>query len=226
MGTLVDIENLNVSISGKCILKDINVKIPSDSIIALLGPNGAGKTTLIKAILGLIKYEGSIKTNAKLGYVPQNPTFQLPFPITVKELFYINNIKLDPAAVNVLKMFRVDKLLLKNINRLSGGELQRLYIAQEIMKKPQLLIMDEPSSALDIEGQEVIFDIMNKIRKEEKTSFLVISHDVSMINKYATDVIHLNQSIHCQGKADDATLNKELEKLYGDSFKHFHHHHH
>lgn len=225
MDTLVDIENLNVSISGKCILKDINLKIPSDSIIALLGPNGAGKTTLIKAILGLIKYEGAIKTNAKLGYVPQNPTFHLPFPITVKELFYINSIKLDKSALNILEMFRVSRLLDKNINRLSGGELQRLYIAQEIMKKPQLLIMDEPSSALDIEGQEVIFDIMNRIRKEEKTSFLIISHDVSMINKHATDMIHLNQSIHCQGKADDATLNKELEKLYGDSFKHFHHHH-
>jgi zinc transport system ATP-binding protein len=225
MSTLVDIENLNVSISGKCILKDISLKIDSGSIIALLGPNGAGKTTLIKAILGLIKYEGSIKTNAKLGYVPQNPTFHLPFPITVRELFYINTIKLDHSALNILEMFRVNKLLDKNINRLSGGELQRLYIAQEIMKKPQLLIMDEPSSALDIEGQEVIFDIMDKIRKEEETSFLIISHDISMINKHATDMIHLNQSVHCQGKADDAMLNKELEKLYGDSFKHFHHHH-
>lgn len=225
MSTLVDIENLNVSISGKCILKDINLKIDSESITALLGPNGAGKTTLIKAILGLIKYEGSIKTSAKLGYVPQNPTFHLPFPITVRELFYINAIKLDNSALNILEMFRVGKLIDKNINRLSGGELQRLYIAQEIMKKPQLLIMDEPSSALDIEGQEVIFDIMNRIRKEEKTSFLIISHDISMINKHATDMIHLNQSVHCQGKADDATINKELEKLYGDSFKHFHHHH-
>ncbi len=225
MTVLIEIKNLDVEISGRKILDNITLNVNEESILVILGPNGAGKTTLIRAVLGLEPYKGSVRVNAKIGYVPQNPSFKMPFPVTVRELFYINGIKKDNKAAQKLSQFGVDKLLDENINRLSGGELQRLFIVQELIKNPQVIIMDEPSSALDIEGQKTVFEIMENERKLNKTSFVVISHDVGMVSKYATDVVHLNKTICCHGKMDDAGVKSELEKIYGGSFTTLHHNH-
>lgn len=222
---LIEIENLDVEIAGRKILDNISLNVNEESILVILGPNGAGKTTLIRAVLGLEPYKGTVRVNAKIGYVPQNPSFKMPFPVTVRELFYINGIKKDNKAAEKLSQFGVDKLLDENINRLSGGELQRLFIVQELIKNPQVIIMDEPSSALDIEGQKTVFEMMENERKTNKTSFVVISHDVGMVSKYATDVVHLNKTICCHGKMDDAEVKSELEKIYGGSFTALHHDH-
>lgn len=226
MAALIKIENLNVEISGRKILEDINLSIRDKSILIILGPNGAGKTTLIKTILGLEQYKGKISVNAKIGYVPQNPAFTLNFPVTVREMFYINGIKLTPESKEKLSVFGVEKLLGKNTGNLSGGELQRLFIVQELLKNPQVVIMDEPSSALDIEGQKTVFDILESERSMNGTSFVVISHDIGMVSKYATDVVHLNKTICCHGRMDDAGVKRELEAIYGGSFTTLQHNHH
>ncbi len=197
-------------------------------IVALIGPNGAGKSTLIRSILGQRTYEGKItfhsadgkQTKLRIGYVPQSPAFDPADPISVLDLFTCC-ISRRPAFLRAGKALREqvqtclarvhgESLMDKRVGTLSGGELQRVLLALALEPMPNMLILDEPLSGVDVEGMELLMDMLDEIRKTYDLSILMTTHDFSMLGRYADRVVLLREKILCKGTP--------LEVLNSDEF--------
>ena len=219
------IEHLSVRIGGEAILDDINLHMHCGQMVALIGPNGAGKSTLIRAILGQRDYEGKItfheasgkQTKLRIGYVPQSPAFDPADPISVLDLFTCC-ISRRPAFLRAGKALREqvqtclarvhgESLMDKRVGTLSGGELQRVLLALAL---EPMLILDEPLSGVDVEGMELLMDMLDEIRKTYDLSILMTTHDFSMLGRYADRVVLLREKILCKGTP--------LEVLNSDEF--------
>lgn len=211
------IENLSVRFGSDPVLEDVNLHMHCGQIVALIGPNGAGKSTLIKAILGQRDYEGKIvftpaggtEAPLRIGYVPQSPAFDAGDPISVQDLFACCLTR-RPAFLPVKKAFRRrvleclsrvhgEALIDKRIGDLSGGELQRVLLALALEPMPQLLILDEPLSGVDVEGMELLMDMLDEIRKTYDLSILMTTHDFSMLERYCDRVVLLSHKILKKG---------------------------
>lgn len=220
------IQDLSVKIGGNTIIEDIDLHMHCGEMTALIGPNGAGKSTLIKAILGQQAYDGIISFSipgqrsrkARIGYVPQSPTFDPGDPVSVADLFACCMSK-RPAFLNISTSMRTkiltclervqgEDLIDKRIGTLSGGELQRVLLALALEPLPNILILDEPLSGVDVEGMELLMDMLDDIRKTYDLSILMITHDFSMLSRYADQVILLDRKIECQGTPQQV-LNSE-----------------
>jgi len=228
------VQNLNVTIGNSNILRDINLHIHCGEMVALIGPNGAGKSTLLKAILGQLDYSGSISfatpgsrsRKPLIGYVPQSPVFDPGDPVSVADLFACCMSR-RPAFLGISKGMRNkvleclqrvhgEELIDKRIGTLSGGELQRILLALALEPLPNILILDEPLSGVDVEGIQMLMRMLDEIRQTYDLSILMITHDFSILEQYADQVILLNKSILYQGSPGDV--------LSSDAFLNAFHH--
>ena len=220
------VQNLSVQIGGDKILKDVNMHIHCGEMVALIGPNGAGKSTFLKAILGEREYDGVIafsepgqrSKKPRIGYVPQSPTFDPSDPITVGDLFSCCLSK-RPAFLGLSKAMReqvletldmvhgVD-LIDKRVGTLSGGELQRVLLALALEPMPNILILDEPLSGVDVEGMQSLMDMLDEIRRTCDLSILMTTHDFSMLPRYADQVALIDHGLKIMGKPE-LVLNSE-----------------
>ena len=215
------VQNLAVTIGGNQILSDVNLHVHCGQMVALIGPNGAGKSTLLKAVLGQQDYDGVIVFSApgqrgrkaKIGYVPQSPAFDPGDPVSVADLFLCCRSK-RPAFFGASKKQRewilscLDRvhgcdLIDKRIGTLSGGELQRVLLALALEPLPNILILDEPLSGVDIEGQTGLMDMLDEIRKEYDLSILMTTHDFSLLPRYADQVVLINHKMVCKGTPEE-----------------------
>ena len=222
------IENLSVRFGSDPVLEDVNLHMHCGQLVALIGPNGAGKSTLIKAILGQREYEvkitftpaGGPEAPLRIGYVPQSPGFDAGDPISVLDLFACCLTRW-PAFLPVKKAFREkvldclarvhgENLIDKRIGALSGGEVQRVLLALALEPMPQLLILDEPLSGVDVEGMELLMEMLDEIRKKYDLSILMTTHDFSMLERYCDRVVLLSHKILKKGTP--------LEVLESDEF--------
>ena len=211
------VENMSVKIGNEYILKDMNLHIHCGEMVALIGPNGAGKSTFLKAILGQKEYEGVIafsqpgqrSKKPRIGYVPQSPAFDPSDPVSVSDLFACCMSK-RPAFLGLSASMRslvleclervhgVD-LIDKRVGTLSGGELQRVLLALALEPMPNILILDEPLSGVDIEGMENLMDMLDEIRKNYDLSILMTTHDFSMLDRYADQAVLIDHAVLIQG---------------------------
>ena len=226
------VRNLTVKIGTDTILENINLHTHCGEMIALIGPNGAGKSTLIKSILGQQHYEGSISfavpggRNRKpiIGYVPQSPAFDPGDPVTVADLFtccmskrpaFLGQSKtLRVKILNCLELVRSENLIDKRVGTLSGGELQRVLLALALEPLPNILILDEPLSGVDVEGMETLMDMLDEIRSTYDLSILMITHDFSMLPRYADQVVLLNKQLICQGTPAEVLNSAEFRQVF------------
>lgn len=223
------VQDLSVKIGNNIIIEDVNLHVHCGEMVALIGPNGAGKSTLIKAILGQQPYDGVISFSVpgqrnrklKIGYVPQSPSFDAGDSVTVADLFACCMSK-RPAFLGLskamreqilmcLERVRSENLIDKRVGTLSGGELQRVLLALALEPLPNLLILDEPLSGVDVEGMETLMDMLDEIRQTYDLSILMITHDFSMLSRYADQVVLLNKRPLCQGTP--------FEVLNSDAFR-------
>ena len=225
------IENLTVKIGGETILDNINLHMHCGQLVALIGPNGAGKSTLIRAILGQREYEGSItfqtggkKEKLRIGYVPQSPAFDRADPVSVLDLFTCCIFK-RPAFLPPTKQMRAkvtecltrvhgESLIDKRVGTLSGGELQRVLLALALEPLPNILILDEPLSGVDIEGMENLMDMLDEIRREYDLSILMTTHDFSMLRRYADQVVLIDHTVRIQGSPDTVLDSEEFSRTF------------
>ena len=211
------IQDLSVKIAGDAVLQDVDLHVHCGEMVALIGPNGAGKSTLMKAILGQRDYEGVISFSvpgqrtrkAKIGYVPQSPSFDPGDPMTVADLFACCMSK-RPAFLGLSKSMR-EKVLIslervrgedlidKRVGTLSGGELQRVLLALALEPVPNILLLDEPLSGVDVEGMETLMEMLDEIRQSYDLSILMTTHDFAMLPRYADQVVLINHTVACQG---------------------------
>lgn len=226
------IQGLTVKLGSDIILQDINLHAHCGEMIAIIGPNGAGKSTLIKSILGQQEHSGVISFSvpgqrnrkAKIGYVPQSPNFDPGDPLTVADLFVCCMSK-RPAFLGISKktraniteiLQRVDaqNLIDKRVGMLSGGELQRVLLALALEPLPNILILDEPLSGVDVEGMGTLMDMLDDIRKTYDLSILMITHDFSMLEKYADQVVLLDRNIVLQGTTKEVLESEEFLRVF------------
>jgi zinc transport system ATP-binding protein len=208
---LLKVIDLKVVLEGNVILENINFEIEEGERVGVIGPNGGGKTTLLRALTFQIPYEGKIiyKEGIKVVLVPQIKNINKFFPLNVKEFFSLFDMN-----INDIKNFLSDDIFKKKISNLSEGELQKILILQSIFQKPDLLLLDEPTSFLDPKNKENVFSLLENFYKERQFSVLVVSHDLSFISSFAQRIICLNKNLICDGFLNQITP-EVLERLYG-----------
>ena len=215
------VQNLSVTIGNDKILQNISLHVHCGQMVALIGPNGAGKSTFLKAVLGQRDYDGVIAFSApgergrkpKIGYVPQSPSFDPGDPISVADLF-VCCMSRRPAFLGQSKAMREkileclgrvhgEDLIDKRVGTLSGGELQRVLLALALEPIPNILILDEPLSGVDVEGQTDLMDMLDEIRKTYDLSILMTTHDFSVLERYADQVVLMDKTILAIGSPKD-----------------------
>lgn len=231
MNKLLSVKNLFIEKAGALILEDISFDLMKGEYIGLVGPNGAGKTTLLHSLIGLeTPSRGTVEMgNLKIGYVPQHfavESFHLP--ITVSELV-LTGLK-NPRAKNAknqikhaLKQVGMEAFEGRNLQNLSGGERQKVLLARALVDKPQLLILDEPMSALDDPSRLKFYQLLKKLNEQEIAIFLV-SHDLEMVVKHVGRVLCLNRKLNHACHAVDLSSEKLKEVFECDRFIHHHDH--
>lgn len=226
------IQNLSVKIGNDPILSGVDLHAHCGELIALIGPNGAGKSTLLKAILGQQAYNGIISFSVpgsrsrkpKIGYVPQSPAFDPGDPVSVADLFACCMSK-RPAFLGLSKTMRQkvldclervhgEDLIHKRVGTLSGGELQRVLLALALEPIPNILILDEPLSGVDVEGMEILMDMLDEIRKTYDLSILMTTHDFAMLPRYADQVVLIDHGIVCKGTPEEVLDSKEFRQVF------------
>lgn len=228
---IIEVKNLKVGPNNGNALNGITFGLEKGDSLAVIGPNGAGKTTLFRAILGAIPYSGEIikDKSVRIGYVPQKVDLERDLPITTKEFLSLREHKGSEKNNSYLDAVKSVGLgadfLNKRIGELSSGELQRLLIAWATMGHPDLLLFDEPTASVDVAGQETVYELLHKLQDERGLTTMLISHDLSVVYKYANKVLCLNKTQVCFGEPTDILTSNELQKLYGGDGKLYHHMH-
>ncbi|CAL4321349.1 zinc ABC transporter ATP-binding protein ZnuC [Buchnera aphidicola] len=236
MNALIQIKNVYVNFSKRSILSNISFNINSNQIITLIGPNGAGKSTLVRILLGLITpNQGIVKkiSNLKIGYIPQKLNFETKFPISViKFMQLLKNTKYH-HAIHALKKSGVEHLKNMQLQKLSGGEIQRVLLARTLLHSPQLLILDEPNQGVDVSGQILFYKLIHKIKHELSCSVFMVSHDLNLVMARTDEVICLNNHICCSGTPKSITKSNEFISMFGENnlkemalYQHKHNHIH
>ena len=208
MNNILEIKNLSFFYNKSKVLENINLDIKKDDFIAIIGPNGGGKSTLLKLILGLLKPKtGEIKSTYdknSIGYVPQNTNLNINFPITSLEVVLMGHIggkkplfgyskdELNCAKNSLEKVGMLDFSNIK-IGNLSGGQRQRVFIARALCANPKIMLLDEPTASIDVQGQAEVYELLKQLNKT--MCIVVVSHDISVLLNYAKNVAHVNKNL-------------------------------
>jgi len=207
---IIKLENVSFSYNQKEFLKNVNISIYEGDFLGVIGPNGGGKTTLLKLILGLLEPKtGRIRVFGKtprvgresIGYLSQFKNIDFDFPITAFEIVLLSRVnkklfkrytKQDrEAAEKALKNLKIWHLRNKNLNELSGGEKQRVFVARALANEPKALLLDEPTSNLDMRIQEEFYDVLRKLNK--KISIVIVDHNIETVSKYTKEIVCVNK---------------------------------
>ncbi|SFV49872.1 Zinc ABC transporter, ATP-binding protein ZnuC [hydrothermal vent metagenome] len=244
---IIDVRRLEYHIGDQAILKDINFEINQGEYVALLGPNGGGKSTLVKLILGLIKpSSGEIEIFEKpqrefrewykIGYVPQNVSlFDNNFPLSVYETvslglssqkpwFGMLNTQDREAIEEAMSSASISDLRDRNLSDLSGGQRQRVMIARALVSQPEVLILDEPSTGVDITTQHKFYQFLKKLNIEKSLTIVFVTHDLGVIADDVTHVLAVNQNLLFAGTAKEMLSCEAVSEVYGTKAHLVHHH--
>jgi zinc transport system ATP-binding protein len=230
----LEIENLTVKFGDHKALEEINLFIKGGKFTAVVGPNGAGKSTLLKSILGLVRpFKGIIKIFGKspqqitpdwFGYVPQVKTMDRSFPAIAAELVLSGICRGWPwkkskdkmnKALNALERVGAGHLAKRPLAKLSGGELQRIYLARGIVREPRLIMLDEPATGIDAIGEEDFYKLLEKYQNETKATIIMVTHDWHVAVHHADKVLLLNRKQVSFGTPKEALKEKNLRVAFG-----------
>jgi zinc transport system ATP-binding protein len=223
---LVNIENLTIRFGELTVIEGINLRIYPGEVLAIIGLNGAGKTTLLKAILGIYKpAAGRVTVHTKrIGYVPQSLNFDRSIPLTVKELLRAYSKKATDTETKLSAVGAIH-LINKGVGSLSGGELQRVLLANALLSEPELLLLDEPTSGVDVVGEKGFFELIKDLQDGQSMGIVLVSHDIHLVYRYATQIICINKTMMCQGTPNEVAVDSSFIELFGEYLIPYEHEH-
>ena len=236
----VEISNLTVKYPEVVALDDVSFVIKQGDFLGIIGPNGAGKSTLFDSMLGLnTTYTGTIKFfdedikksktyHQEIGYVPQKPEFESNFPATVSDVVRMGLRKKsdDKKVDEILQQLMLHELRDRRIGALSGGQLQRVFIAKALVHDPKILILDEPNTGVDQQNINLFFSILKELNSKQGITIIWSSHDLDAVNKLANHVACLNRTLFFHGESEKFFSDDELVKQYSEASMQEHMHHH
>jgi zinc transport system ATP-binding protein len=222
------VKNLNVVLDGEEIIKDLTFEVKERETLIILGPNGAGKSTLLRTLLGLLPYSGEIIWSTKsISYLPPQELFQrrdLP-PLNIEEFFKFKNVSHE-KILNIFSAVGLESSLLgRRFGAVSTGQFQRMLIAWALVDEPRVLLFDEPTSGIDVGGQETIYSLLHKFWLERNLTILLVTHDLNIVWEHGDNVLCLNKRTLCYGKPKDVVTPEALENIYGTGIKFYEHKH-
>ncbi len=233
---LITTHKLGLKFSGRDILSGVNLTVREREIVTIIGPNGAGKSTLVKVMLGLMSQtNGTVqrRKNLVVGYVPQRFPIASTVPLSVRRLLTLTYKASEIELQNALDETGIAHLINARVAELSGGELQRALLARALLRKPELLVLDEPVQAVDFTGELKLYELISSIRKSRGCGILMVSHDLHMVMAESDRVVCLNGHICCEGKPSAVQKDPEFAKLFGPAavrmiaaYTHHHDHDH
>ncbi|MDD3626325.1 MAG: metal ABC transporter ATP-binding protein [bacterium] len=219
------------------VLSDVNLKITRNRIIGVIGPNGGGKTTLLKLIAGLEKPDkgtilfhnqkpGTPETIVRIGYVPQHATVRWTFPIKVSDAILLGKIgqkgklstprKEDKERLSeIAQALNIENLLEKHIADLSGGQQQKIFIARALINRPELLLLDEPETGIDVAAQDLFFATLKDIHRRFDLTIIIVTHDLSVIPKICDEIACVNNTLFHHSSPEEALTCPNFDKHYG-----------
>jgi zinc transport system ATP-binding protein len=245
---VLEVKDLNIFRSDALILKDVNFTIHKGDYVGIVGPNGGGKTTLLLTILGILpRQRGKIFLFGedieffshweKVAYVPQGTSkFDSHFPLTVKELITLGRLnrsnlgrqlkKEDKEIIdNIIKFMGLDDIEDKRIGHLSGGQKQRVFLAKALVRKPEIIFLDEPVTGVDATAQEAFYKKLSDLNIKKNITILVVSHDLSAVFCRMSKIMCINRNVYTAEITEGIDPNTILRKVYGEHF-HFVFHRH
>ncbi len=239
MAPLISIKNLYFSYGEQLVLENINLDVNRGDFLAILGPNGSGKTTLIKLILGLLKPQkgeirlfgqpsATFKERWRIGYVPQRAIARVDpvFPVSVAEVvsFGLLPKKSFPrfmkasdweAVRRALRQVEMEAYERRKLSQLSGGQQQRVFIARAIVAQPEVLILDEPTTGVDVTTQERFYDLLGLLNQKGLT-IIIVTHDIGIVNKHVKQVACLNRRLVYHGTHEEFCSSPRLKEYVGE----------
>lgn len=225
---ILEVKNLLVCFDDEKIIDNLSFNLKEKENLIVLGPNGAGKTVLLKTLIGLIHFEGEVllKKNLKIGYVPQKNFFDKDLPLSLEEFFKFKKID-DERIIEALNSVGINdsSILKKKIGIISSGQLQRILIAWNLIDNPDILLFDEPTSGIDIGGQETIYTLLSKIEKKRNLAMILVTHDLNVVYQFADSVLCLNKKAICYGSPQKVLNKNNLKQLYSGKIKFYKHEH-
>lgn len=228
---LLSLQNVGVRYGEQSVLEQISFDLKQGQIVTLIGPNGAGKTTLVKVVLGLTPpSNGRVKRcgGLRIGYMPQRLHIDPTFPLTLFRFLRLTGATRDQCK-QALTTVGIERLQSSPLQGLSGGELQRALLARALLRRPNLLVLDEPVQGVDVMGQEQLYKLIDSIRKELNCGVLMVSHDLHLVMSATDEVICLNRHICCHGSPQQVSNNPAFTELFGTRtafYTHDHDHKH
>ncbi len=225
---VLTVQNLQIAYENHQVISDLSFTVKQRDILIFLGPNGAGKTTLLRALQNLLPYQGSVSWNAqKISYLPPQEFLQrqnLP-PLNIEEFYAFKTSDSNAIKSMIVDVGLDESLLTHQFSELSTGQFQRMLIGWALLDNPDVLILDEPTSGIDLGGEETIYSLLHKFWQNQNLTILLVTHDLNIVWEYATQVICLNKQQVCMGTPDEVLTPEQLKKLYGTGIKFYKHHH-
>jgi zinc transport system ATP-binding protein len=231
---IIGLENLSFCYNGIEILRDISFAVQRGDYLGIVGPNGSGKSTLIKNILGILQPRlgriylfgqllASFREWQKIGYLPQRlSALNVYFPSTVEEIVRlgIGSDKNSQNVKRILGQMGIEHLSSRLIGELSYGEQQRTMLARALAGRPELLILDEPTTALDPETRENFYSLTREINRNQQTTIVLITHDIGTIGMYARHLLYLDKKVIFSGTFEDFCISPDMAGLFGSVSQH------
>ena len=217
---VLKVAGLGVALDGRSVIHGLSFALRSAECLAVIGPNGCGKTTLLKALMNLINFKGEVWWNpeARLGYVPQRVAADRQLPLRVRDLL---EAKARFSKLPATEVDRVSQeieagpeILNSRIETLSGGQFQKALIAFALLGWPNVLLFDEPTASFDELTEGRIYALLHSLQLQKGITVILVSHDLSVVYRYADTVVCLNKDRPCIGPPKEILTPKALEELY------------
>ncbi len=238
---LIEAKHLSLSFGKQPILENVSLNIHPREIVTLIGPNGAGKSTLLKILLGLLPPDGGKvvrKRHLNVGFMPQKIQIDPTLPMTVERFLQLG-LKTEKRGLfqrkysttnleKYVEEVNIGYLLKQPIQKVSGGEMQRILLTRALLREPDLLVLDEPVQGVDLQGQTELYQYLNRLRHREGCGILMVSHDLHIVMKHTDQVLCLNRHMCCSGHPHNVSQSAAFRELFGEHTEEiavYEHHH-